>query len=116
VDEQEADYLRQRNRELEAAVARWRAVALTACAAFLAIIFAAAVGGVLLGQFWVRQAEVEMEARDRAEEAMVMEREAREEADQARRAADDARRQVELPQPGPVEQVAGGLGLAALAP
>jgi hypothetical protein len=116
VDDQEAEYLRSRNRELEAAVARWRAVALVACMAFLVMILAGAVGGMILGQAWVRQAALEEQIRDEVEVAREEELQAREQAERALAAEREARRQAEPPPAGPVEHVAGGLGLAARTP
>jgi hypothetical protein len=109
VDDHEADYLRRRNRELEGAVARWRAVALVACAAFVALAVAGGLGGVMLGQVWLRQDVAMAEAR----EAELV---AREETERALQEEMAARQHAEFRQSGPVEHVAGGLGLAALDP
>src|SRR5262249_37668775 len=82
MDDREADYLRQQNRELRQANRRWKVLALL-CWSVLAILLLVGGGTVLTGGFLLTQ---------RAREA---EMQAREEAERAREAAEEARKQAE---------------------
>ncbi len=98
MDDHEADYLRQQNRELRQANRRWKVLALLSWSV-LALLLLVAGGTVLTGGFLLTQRmqvealrarEAEMQAREEAERAMQGEKEARKQAEENARQAREA--------------------------
>jgi hypothetical protein len=102
MDDNEAEYLRQQNRELRQANRRWKVLALLSWSV-LAILLLVGGGTVLTGGFLLtermrveemRAREAEMEARDQAEQARQAEMEARKQAEENARQAKEAEKRA----------------------
>jgi len=102
MDDNEAEYLRQQNRELRQANRRWKVLTLLSWSvlAILLLVGGGTVltGGLLLTQRMqveaLRAREAEMQAREEAERAMQAEREARKQAEDNARQGKEAEKGV----------------------
>jgi hypothetical protein len=112
VDDNEADYLRNRVRELETSRGWWRAVAAVLAGALALVLAAGAVGGLVLGSALARQQREEA-ARQAAVSTL---KQIALRVDQADDPADLLRAERWAREDANLGPVAGGIGVAALAP